>query len=275
LTYNAEIFIDQLTIYNVVYVDQREVIRILKKDTGFLARATGCILIHKGGSKVKFFKISMVSLLIVGVFSSGAWAAETGWNKIREAEGIVSYTRPTPKSSVDEMKGVGVVDASVAVIEALIRDVPAQTEYMYKCKEASVVNVPDLKASADSLYVYNVTSMPFPVNDRDAIAKADFTIDKATGTVYVHVENVKSTYKMDSKKVRMPLVDVHYILVPKGPDKTEVTYVALADPGGNLPAFVINLLTKNISFQTLTGIRKMVQKDKYKDAKTILTTTPN
>jgi hypothetical protein len=224
---------------------------------------------------VKFFKVSMAGLLIVGIFSSGAWAAETGWNKIRESKGIVGYTRPTPKSSVDEMKGIGMVDASVAVIEALLRDVPSQTEYMYKCKEASLSNTPELKSSADSVYIYNVTSMPFPVNDRDAVVKADYTIDKTTGTVYVHVESVKSTYKMDNKKVRMPLVVVDYTLVPKGPDKTEVTYVALADPGGNLPAFVINLLTKNISVQTIAGIREMVAKDKYKNVTAVVTTTPH
>ena len=63
---------------------------------------------------MKYFKVSMIGLLIVGVFSSGAWAAEAGWNKIGESKGIVGYTRATPKSSVDQMKGVGIVDASVA-----------------------------------------------------------------------------------------------------------------------------------------------------------------
>jgi len=222
---------------------------------------------------VKYFKVSMIGLLIVGVFSSGAWAAEAGWNKIGESKGIVGYTRATPKSSVDQMKGVGIVDASVAAVEALIRDVPSQTEYMYKCKEAAVATAPELKGSADSVYVYNVTSMPYPVNDRDAVVRADYTIDKATGTVYVHVEGVKTTYKMDKKKVRMPLVVVDYTLVPKGPDKTEVTYEALADPGGNLPAFVVNMLTKNLSIQTIAGMREMVKKDKYKNVKAVVTTT--
>jgi len=71
----------------------------------------------------------------------------------------------------------------------------------------------------------------------------------------------------------MPLVIVDYTLAPKGPDKTEVTYEALADPGGNLPAFVVNLLTKNLSIETISSIRKMVKKDKYKNIKAVVTTT--
>ena len=52
-----------------------------------------------------------------------AWAADDGWKKIGESDGIVGYTRPTTKSSVDEIKAVGIVDAPVAVIEAVIRDI--------------------------------------------------------------------------------------------------------------------------------------------------------
>lgn len=224
---------------------------------------------------LKPYRIGMIGLMLVGICCSGAWAAETGWKKIGESKGIVGYTRSTTKSSVDEMKGVGMVDAPVAVLEALIRDIPAETEFMYKCTEAMVVNAPEHKNTKDSFCIYNVTSMPYPVANRDMVGRADYTIDKTSGTLYIHVEGIKTNFKLDKKKVRMPLVSGDYILVPKGPDKTEVTYVALADPGGNLPSFVVNLLTKNLSIQTIAGMREMVKKDKYKNAKTIVTTTPH
>jgi hypothetical protein len=222
---------------------------------------------------MKFFKVNMIVMFIVGVCFSGIWANDTGWKKIGESKGIVGYTRPTPKSSFDEVKAVGIVEAPVAVVEALLRDEPAGTEYMYRCKEASVINTPEFKNTTDTMYTYNVTSMPYPVSDRDVVAKADYSIDKSTGTIYVHAEGIKSDYKMDKKKVRMPLLIVDYILVPKGPDKTEVTYIALGDPGGNLPSFVINLFTKNLSIETIAGIREMVKKDKYKNVKAVVTTT--
>ncbi|MEN6474029.1 MAG: START domain-containing protein [Syntrophaceae bacterium] len=224
---------------------------------------------------VKSFRVSIIGLFLVGFCISGAWAAESPWKNIGEKNGIVGFTRATTRSSVDEMKAIGIVDAPVAAIEALIRDIPAETEWMYKCNEATVINTPEFKSGGDIIYVYNVTDMPMPVSDRDAVAKAVYTIDKATGTVYIHVTNVQTTYKLDKKKVRMPLVDVSYTLVPKGADKTEVTYTALADPGGNLPSFVVNMLTKNLSIETVAGIRSMVKKDKYKNIKNVVTTTPH
>jgi hypothetical protein len=225
--------------------------------------------------KMKFFQINMMALFIMAMCFSRSWADDTGWKKIGESNGIVGYTRPSTKSSVDQMKGVGIIEAPVAVIEALLRDAPAGTEYMYKCKESSIVNTPELKNTTDSKHFYNVTSMPYPVSDRDVVGKGEWSIDKATGTLFFHAEGIKSDYKMDKKKVRMPILIADYILVPKGPDKTEVTYTALADPGGNLPSFVVNLLTKNLSIQTIAGMREMVKKDKYKNVKSVVTTTPH
>ena len=217
----------------------------------------------------------MIVMFIMGMCISGFSAAETGWKKIGESNGIVGYTRSTPKSSIDEMKGVGIIDAPVAVIEALLRDASAGTEYMYKCKESSIVNTPELKNTTDSKHFYNVTSMTFPISDRDVVGKGEWSIDKATGTLYFHAEGIKSDYKLDKKKVRMPLLIADYILVPKGPDRTEVTYTALADPGGNLPSFLVNLFTKNLSIETIAGMREMVKKDKYKNVKAVVTTTPH
>ncbi len=69
----------------------------------------------------------------------------------------------------------------------------------------------------------------------------------------------------------MPLVINDYMLVPKGPDKTEITYEALADPGGSLPSWLVNLLTKDICIKTVAGIRKLSATAKYKNAKIITT----
>lgn len=223
---------------------------------------------------MKLFKVSIIVMFISCDCLSGLWAIDAGWEKIGESDGIVGYTRPTTKSSVDELKGIGIVEAPVAVVEAVIRDVSAQTEYIYKCKEASVVNTPEFTNTTDTVHIYNVTSMPFPVYDRDVVAKSEYTLDKSTGTVRVHFEGVNTSYRSDKKKVRMPIMIGETILVPKGPDKTEVTCIVLADPGGNLPSMVVNLFTKNLCIQTIAGIRKMVTKDKYKNVKSVVTTTP-
>jgi len=223
---------------------------------------------------MKHLKLGIIGILILGVCCSGVWAADAGWKKVGEKNGIIGYTRPTNKSSVDEMKAVGMVEAPVAVIEAVIRDVSAQPEYMFRCKEAKLADTPEFKNSKDTAFFLNVTGMPYPLSDRDVLVRADYSVDRATGSLYVHMVGQNTIYMSDDKRVRMPIMIADYILAPKGPNRTEMTYVALAEPGG-IPAFAVNLFCKNLPSATIAGIRELVKKDKYKNAKEIVTSTPH
>jgi hypothetical protein len=71
----------------------------------------------------------------------------------------------------------------------------------------------------------------------------------------------------------MPLSVIDCTLVSKGADKTEVTYQVLADPGGELPSFIVNMLTNDYGIKTIAGLRQMVKKDKYKNVTKVVTAT--
>ena len=105
--------------------------------------------------------------------------------------------------------------------------------------------------------------------------KSIWTIDKATGTVYCHAEGIKTTYKQSKDIVRMPLSIIDCTLVPKGANKTQVIYQVLGDPGGELPSWLVKMLSKDYGIKTIAGLRKMVTKDKFKNVKTVVTTTPH
>lgn len=223
---------------------------------------------------LKVIKLNVFTVFMVVLSIGLGWAAEDGWKKIGESDGIVGYTRPTTKSSVDEIKAVGIVDAPVAVVEAVIRDIAAMPQYMYLCADAFLINTPDMKSAGDVVYFYSLTDMPFPVSDRDAVVRSSWSIDKATGTVNCKAEGIKTKYKQSKDIVRTPLSIIDCTLVPKGANKTQVIYQVLADPGGELPSWLVSMLSKDYGIKTIAGLRKMVTKDKYKKVKNVVTTTP-
>jgi hypothetical protein len=222
---------------------------------------------------IRILKIGIPTIFIMAVMITVAGAVDGGWKKIGESEGIAGYARQTARSSVDEIKAVGIVNAPIAVVEAVIRDISVMPQYIFLCNEAALINTPDMKSSGDIIYFYSLTDLPFPVSDRDSVTKAFWSVDKATGTIYCHAENVKTAYKQDKNIVRMPLSVIDCTLVSKGADKTEVTYQVLADPGGELPSFIVNMLTNDYGIKTIAGLRQMVKKDKYKNVTKVVTAT--
>jgi hypothetical protein len=217
---------------------------------------------------------AILTFVLCCVTAAPLAAQEGEWKKSSEEDGIVGYTRPTPKSIIDEVMAVGVIDAPIQAVEAVIRDPKAQTDVMYRCEESRIVETPEMKRTTDIYYLYNVTGMPFPVKSRDVVARLQLTIDPETGIIYTHSENVETDYGRTGKNVRMPYATLSYKLVPKGPDRTEVTYLCLADPGGSLPAFLVNMLGRDLGVKTLAGIREVVQRDEYMNTPAVLTTTP-
>lgn len=197
------------------------------------------------------------------------------WEEVSGRDGIVGYTRMTSLTEVEEVKAVGVVEAPVAVIEAVIRDVEAEPQFMYKCAEAAEFTPLGLPETDDIGYVYNRTGMPWPVSDRDVVVKSALMVDAKTGTLFVRSREVEEVYPhASSGLVRMPILRYIMIVTPLDESKSQVHYQVLTDPGGSLPTFLVNLFSKNMGVDTIAGLREMVKKEKYRNARTLLTTTP-
>jgi hypothetical protein len=73
--------------------------------------------------------------------------------------------------------------------------------------------------------------------------------------------------------VRILLIKVDYVLTPKGPDRTEVTFTSIGESGGYIPSYITDMFTKNLGIETIAGLRIMARKDKYKDIRKVVTTT--
>jgi hypothetical protein len=219
-----------------------------------------------------------LTILMVGLLSASSASGEDfngEWEKISESDGIIGYSRPNSETSVNEIKAIGTVDASVAVIEALLRDDPAKTEYSERCVEAFKVEIPGLENTKDTYYTYHRIGMPWPFYDRDGVARVECKIDQTTGAFLMVAYKIQTDFRAEQSFVlRVPILAAKWILTPIGKNKTRVLYQILADPGGNLPAFIVNMILKDLAVMTVVGVREMVKKDKYKNAKSIVTTTP-
>lgn len=214
--------------------------------------------------------------MLVWLSAATLWAGQPGeWKKVRESEGIIGWSRSNPLSSVDEVRAEGVINAPVPVVEAILRDSPAMKKFMFMCTDAAAIEPAGLKSTKDTYYTYFRQGLPWPVWDRYGVGRIEFMLDKTTGAVLVRGHAVVTDFKPSDKNViRMPVGEALWILVPGNDHSTKLTYQVLADPAGDLPHSLINMLMKNVGVTTLKNIRKLANQDPYRSAKTIITTTP-
>ena len=219
----------------------------------------------------RMFIATCVVLMATSIVFAADGTTVGPWNKMNEKAGIVAYARANSRSPVNEVKAVGIIKEPVPVVESLFRDFSAWKQFMFMAKVTDSVDTPNLKSSSDTRYIYIKQGFPWPMSDRDGIAKVDFSINRNTGEVRVICRSVSTDYRIDPKVIRMPLVEMVWILKPVA-EGTELTYQNLAAPGGNLPAAPINFISKRIGVNTLLNIRNMVKQEKYQ-SRTIITQT--
>ncbi len=221
---------------------------------------------------------AMLAALLI-VTGGTARSSETkpvpgSWRQIKEYEGIIGYARSNPRCRIDEIKAVGIIDAPLAVVEAVIRDVPGNKRFMFMCKHTDFLEIPEMKNTTDEYATYTLMEMPFPVTDREAVARVSWTVDKATGVLYAAGQSITTSYPPKEGVIRVPMVEALYTLTPRGPNKTEISYQAMSDPGGNLPAMLVSILSHDLGVKTIAGIRKLAKEEKYRNVTAVATTTP-
>jgi hypothetical protein len=195
------------------------------------------------------------------------------WNSLGDEDGITARRRKVPGSSLAEFQGTGVVDAPLARVLAALVDIAHRNEWSNRCMTSHIIK----QVTEESQIFYDRTKGSWPVSDRDVILKADVTVD--TAQHLVRIDFVNTTHPegpVVDGAVRMPSLHGHWFMRPvQGGNATAVEYQVFADPGGSIPAWLSNLVSKQLPFKTIAGLRTQVKKPRYDDASKQFMTRPD
>lgn len=209
-----------------------------------------------------------LSLALVLVLLAPGSARAAGWEQISNDDGIKVWKKKIEGSDFVAFRGRGVIKAPILNVAAVIRDADRETEWMENCVDAKTVRF----LSATDAIVYNRTGSPAPfVQDRDTVLKTTTTVTPAEKTVLIEFSQTEDP-KAPPKDgvVRMPVLKGHWKLRQLGPYSTELEYQVLADPGGSLPAWLVNLVSRKMPFHTVEHMRHQVSAGGYENHRQIL-----
>jgi uncharacterized membrane protein len=196
--------------------------------------------------------VSILVLLASSIFHQLS-GQETEWQLAKEKDGIEVYTRNDEDSKFKEFKALATIDAPVEKLLAIMKDIDAYTNWMPDLKSVEEIG----NNSQDKIITYSVIEIPWPFEDRDIITEYIFSKDSETNTVRIDIQNINGTVPEKDGIIRMKNAKGFWIFIPLGNNKTAVHYQFLADPGGNIPTWLINMFIVDGPFKTLENMRKV------------------
>jgi hypothetical protein len=201
-------------------------------------------------------KLVLLILLPV-LFSLNSYGQK--WDLKLDKDGLTVYTRTIAGSSIQEFRGEIVVKSNMGGVLALIDSIPEYTKWMNDISHAERIK----RLSRSTGYIYTIIDSPWPVTDRDLITYYIVKQDTASKTITIDLKNVKEYLPVKNGIVRVPDMDGFWQLVPLSKGVTKVIYQVHFDPGGVVPAAVVNAFITDTPRINLVNLKNIVESPRY------------
>jgi hypothetical protein len=201
-----------------------------------------------------------VFLLLIFVSVTSASQAQSEWKLKKEKDGITVYTRPSKGQSFDEFKATTTLDFSIATFVNVVRDVEAYPEWITDLSDTRML----VKKGDTAQIYYSELKVPFPFGNRDVIYYNEFMPDSKNQQVTISIEGLPDYIEKKEELVRMPYGNGKWEARSVGENQISVTLQMQVDPGGNIPAWLVNRFVADSPYQTLKNLKSFGKKEKYR-----------
>lgn len=184
-----------------------------------------------------------------------AQSTSSSWKLKKSSDGVEVYYRQAENSPINEIKITTSFKGTLKSLLDIMRDVRGYPSWVYKCIESELVE----RVSPSEAIYYAVMDFPWPMSDRDFVAGSKIYTG-ANGKVVITVKGVADKVPVHKERVRVPVLDYRWEFIPLDDHNLQVKYYLRSDPGGELPAWLINLVIDQGPTQTVKNLRELLQR---------------
>jgi hypothetical protein len=203
-----------------------------------------------------------MSRILIIVLLGGLWLSGTSgiaqkkdWQLAKKEDGILIYTRPNQEGlPVKELRIVTEVKSSLSAIVSLLSDKAAYPQWVYGCAESTFLE----NISETESYHYQITSMPWPIQNRDIIIHSRVVQDPETKVVSLIARGQPDYIPVKGEYVRVRSYRADWKFVPKENGIIEMEFIVSVDPAGSIPNWLINMAVAEGPKKSIKGLKEVL-----------------
>jgi hypothetical protein len=201
----------------------------------------------------KYMKALYVCLLYLPTFLPASDLND--WTLRREKDGINIYSRPSNCSKVNDIRVDMDLTGTVDQLAAILRDVSNYTDWVYSTRTAKMVK----KVNDNEFIYYAEVGTPWPAANRDYYADLKITIDPASHSMNVVSVSMKDFQPQKKDLVRVPMSRGSWTVTTQSAGKIHLQYILQIDPGGSVPAWILNSFVAKAPLETFSNLKKKME----------------
>jgi hypothetical protein len=202
---------------------------------------------------LKVFKIFF--LIVINLFPLKNNLTAQDWVFRKERDSIKVYTRTEETNPVKSYRGEMNLHTTMAKISKVLGSIES-----FDWWDANIHDIKVLAYEPEKLIrYYLVYDLPWPVTDRDLCVEARITYDPVTGIRRVHAVPLDSVIPEKPDMVRIKNYWQDWTMQQVRPGIIHVTLEGSVDPGGYIPAWLINLVITDTPINIMRKVREKVE----------------
>jgi len=198
-----------------------------------------------------------------------AWAQQdtTTWHLQREDEATSTRVWAGERADgVPAFRATTVIDARLSTLAAVLLDTSRAPQWVYRLREATLLRT-DGPTRGVTLVV---TTLPFPLKDRESVVAWEVTQDPQSLAVTVACRPSPEGPPRHADRVRMAVFESRWVFSPRPDGRVDVLLEGLGDPGGNLALpglrhFALAAVWEG-PWHTLLALHRMVRQPPFPQA---------
>lgn len=201
------------------------------------------------------------TLFLTFLFPFSLVTGQIDWTKVSSKDSIIIYTSEVKGSNIKTFKAVTHIhNTSLNEIAGIILDVNNFPEFIPDCINSRIL----VKHNDGHIIHYVHTKVQWPFEDRDGVYELKVKNNNSK-YISINIKCIDFEYPLKKGVVRMNRGNGHWIINMVDQTNAELTYQYHADPGGKLPAWLVNTSIISVPHRTLLNLKNIVKSGKYKN----------
>ena len=178
-----------------------------------------------------------------------------GWELKKSEEGISVYTRKLENDRFKEVKVTCEASGSAQRLIDILQDVDHHKDWVYGTKTASLLS----RKNKDTLIYYTEVDLPWPVSNRDLVVQLSFARISAT-VLRIEAKSLPKLIPARPNLIRIPYSRSLWNVTSLPGNRLKIEYEFSVNPGGALPAWLVNYTASTGPLTTFKKLRERLQK---------------
>jgi ribosome-associated toxin RatA of RatAB toxin-antitoxin module len=173
-----------------------------------------------------------------------------------DKDNVKVFACKAENSKIKSLKTKVNVRATPQQVIDIVLDIDGYNNWQYHTINASVL---ERKSETELIYYTEIVS-PWPASNRDLVVSLKIEHDVPSKNIIIYAHSIPDFIPPKEGIVRVPMSKSQWTVKPVSDSELSVEFNMLVDPGGSVPAWLINMVAAEAPYESFRNFKNKIER---------------